>query len=131
MATLLICLFIVILMPFIAKIPLAMAMNKLGGYDNRYPRQQQSQLTGFGARAKAGHENAFEAIIIFAPSILAVIAVGAVDEVAKSLAMLFVGARIGYHIMYLLDKDKLRSLLWVVALFSSLALMIMAIRHVG
>ena len=44
-------------MPILFKAPLAFAMNKLGGYDNRHPRAQQAQLKGFGARALAVHQN--------------------------------------------------------------------------
>lgn len=116
-------------MPFIVKVPMAIEMNKQGGYDNYHPRQQQSQLTGFGARAKAGHENAFEAVIIFAPCVLAVIAVGAVDMMAEYTAITFVVARAAYHIAYLANKASLRSTFWVVGLVSSLTLMFMAINH--
>ena len=32
------CLIVAALLPYIAKIPLAVAMHKAGGYDNNYPR---------------------------------------------------------------------------------------------
>ncbi|GAA73292.1 hypothetical protein P20439_3412 [Pseudoalteromonas sp. BSi20439] len=35
-------------MPYVARIPAIIEMNKLGGYDNKHPRQQQTQLTGLG-----------------------------------------------------------------------------------
>ena len=53
MTIIIICLFIATLMPILAKAPLALAMNKAGGYDNRNPREQQKSLSGFGARANA------------------------------------------------------------------------------
>lgn len=127
MVTLLICLLIIVVLPFIAKIPLAIAMNNDGGYDNHNPRQQQSRLTGFGARATAGHQNAFEAITIFAPCVLAVIIVGAITPTTEYLAVTFVVARVAYHIAYLVDKATLRSVFWVVSLFVSLSLLIMTI----
>ena len=65
MNTLLTCLFIAMLLPYLAKGPVAWAMAKAGGYDNHHPRSQQAQLTGFGARALAGHQNAFESLLIF------------------------------------------------------------------
>ena len=74
MTTLIWCLFIAALLPFIAKGPVAYAMNKLGGYNNNHPREQQSNLTGFGARALAAHQNAFESLMIFAPAVLLAIA---------------------------------------------------------
>ena len=58
------CVFISALLIYVAKIPVAKAMNEQGGYDNHLPRQQQAQLTGFGARALAAHQNCFEAFII-------------------------------------------------------------------
>ncbi len=45
--------------------PVAFAMNKLDGYDNKHPREQQSKLTGFGARALAAHQNCFESLPAF------------------------------------------------------------------
>ena len=65
MNTLILLTFIGALLPYFSKIPVAIAMHRNGGYDNRHPRQQQAQLTGFGARALAAHQNAFEALIIF------------------------------------------------------------------
>ena len=56
MNILIICLFIAMLLPYLAKMPVAVAMAKLGGYDNAHPRAQQAKLTGFGARALAGHQ---------------------------------------------------------------------------
>lgn len=63
MTILIICLFIAMVLPIVAKIPVAIAMNNAGGYDNNHPRAQQAKLTGFGARALAAHQNAFESLI--------------------------------------------------------------------
>ena len=65
MTTLLTCLLIAMLLPYLAKGPVAIAMAKLGGYDNSHPREQQSKLTGYGARAVAGHQNAFESLLYY------------------------------------------------------------------
>lgn len=64
------CVFISALLIYVARIPVATAMNEQGGYDNHLPRQQQAQLTGFGARAMAAHQNGFEAFILFAVGVL-------------------------------------------------------------
>jgi len=45
MTILILCLFIALLLPYIAKLPVAYAMNKLDGYDNSHPRNQQANLT--------------------------------------------------------------------------------------
>ncbi|GAB3011256.1 MAPEG family protein [Bowmanella dokdonensis] len=123
MYMILLCLFIATLLPILAKAPLALAQVRDGGYDNHHPRSQQARLTGFGARAKAGHENAFEALVLFTPGALGVIATDAVSMFTETLAVGFVLARVAYHICYLLDWDKLRSLVWATGFICSLLLM--------
>ena len=115
MEVLVLCLFIAAVMPFIAKIPVATAMHKIGGYDNAHPRAQQSQLQGFGARALAAHQNAFESLIIFATAILCAIATQTTGEFIQQLAMVHVGSRIVYWILYLCNLSTLRSITWFVA----------------
>jgi len=113
------CLFIAALLPYLAKVPVAFAMNKLDGYDNNHPREQQSKLTGFGARALAAHQNAFESLIIFAPAVLLAIATQHTGENIVLLAIVHIGARIAYNLLYLMNIDKLRSVVWFVATISS------------
>lgn len=128
MTIIIICLFIATLMPILAKAPLALAMNKAGGgYDNRNPREQQKSLSGFGARAKAAHENSFEALIMFTPGALAVIATNNAGQVAEYFAIAFVVSRLAYLLAYYLDKHLLRSTFWGIGFLSSLALIWLAI----
>ena len=122
MTTLIWCLFIAALLPLLAKGPVAYAMNKLGGYNNNHPREQQSKLTGFGARALAAHQNAFESLMIFAPAVLLAIATQHTDKNIMLLAIVHVCARISYNILYLMDIDKLRTLVWSVATISSFSI---------
>ncbi len=122
MITLIWCLFIAALLPLLAKGPVAYAMNKLGGYNNHHPREQQSKLTGFGARALAAHQNAFESLAIFAPAILLAVATQHTEENIVFLAVVHVGARIAYNILYLMNIDKLRTLVWFVATLSSFSI---------
>jgi uncharacterized MAPEG superfamily protein len=128
MTIILICLLIATLMPILAKGPLSMAMSKEpGGYDNRHPREQQKKLSGFGARAMAAHENCFEALIMFTPGALAVIATGATGYLAQNLAMVFIVARMGYLLAYWFNVHTLRSVLWAVGFICSLSLIWIAI----
>lgn len=122
MTTLIWCLFIATLLPLLAKGPVAHAMNKLGGYNNNHPREQQSKLTGFGARALAAHQNAFESLIIFAPAVLLAIATQHTGTNITVFAIIHVGARILYNILYLINIDKLRTLVWGIATLSSFAI---------
>lgn len=127
MTTLIWCLFIAALLPLLAKGPVAFAMNKLGGYNNNHPREQQSKLTGFGARALAAHQNAFESFIIFAPAVLIAIATQHTGENIALLAIVHVCARVLYNIFYLMDIDKLRSLVWFIATISSFSIIFQCI----
>lgn len=122
MTTLIYCLFIATLLPFLAKGPVAYAMSKLGGYNNNHPREQQSKLTGFGARALAAHQNAFESLIIFAPAVLLAISTQHIGSNITLLAIVHVCARVLYNILYLMNIDKLRSLVWGIATICSFAI---------
>lgn len=110
-------LFIAVLLPFIAKVPVAIAMHKLNGYDNNHPRNQQEKLTGFGARALAAHQNAFESLIIFSPAILIAITTHNTGELIQKIAITYIIARLGYNILYLLNFSTLRSIIWAISLF--------------
>lgn len=122
MTVFLLCLLVVMVMPFLAKVPLAWAMHQQGGYDNRDPRAQQQALKGFGARANAAHYNCFEAITYFAPAALAVLALGSVGPLHVSLAVAFVICRVVYLFCYWYDIDKLRSIMFVAGLGISIAM---------
>jgi uncharacterized MAPEG superfamily protein len=103
---------IVVFMPMLAKVPLALMMNKSGGYDNRMPREQQKALKGLGARAKAAHENCFEATTFFAPTVLLVLALNAVNDTTAYLCIAFVVCRLLYLVCYWADWHLARSLFW-------------------
>ncbi|GAA0852842.1 MAPEG family protein [Aliiglaciecola litoralis] len=125
--TIIICLIIATAMPILFKAPLAVAMNKLGGYDNRHPRAQQSKLTGFGARAKAVHENSFEALIMFTPGAVTAIATGTTGYLADTLAITFVVARMMYALCYWFDIHVLRSAVWFVGFGCSIGLLLLSL----
>ncbi|WP_371373245.1 MAPEG family protein [Thalassotalea aquiviva] len=123
MITLIWCLIIAALLPYLAKIPLAIAMNKSGGYDNNHPRAQQANLQGFGARALAAHQNAFESLIVFSSAILLAIATNSTTDTVQLLALIHIGARVVYNILYLINISTFRSIFWAVGIGCSFAIM--------
>jgi len=127
MTILIICLFIAALLPFIAKIPVAIAMHKLGGYNNNHPRAQQAKLTGFGARALAAHQNAFESLIIFAPAVLLAIITQNTGAVIEQLAIAHIVARVLYNIAYLMNIGTIRSFIWAVGIISALSIIFLCL----
>tara|TARA_B110000114_G_C15036717_1_gene375258 strand:+ start:432 stop:818 length:387 start_codon:yes stop_codon:yes gene_type:complete len=116
------CLFIAAILPYLAKAPVAYAMNKLSGYDNNHPREQQSKLTGFGARALAAHQNAFESLIIFAVAVLCALATNTITESVVTLSIVHIVARITYNILYLMNIGILRTAVWLVGIGCSFAI---------
>ena len=127
MSVLVVCLFIAAAFAILSKGPVGFAQSKLGGYDNKYPRDQQAKLTGFGARAVAAHQNSFESLIIFAPAVLAALATNTTGETIQNLAIIHVAARLAYHILYLVNIDLLRTLSWTIATLSSFSIIYLCI----
>ena len=118
------CVLICALLIFVARVPVTKAMKEQGGYNNHLPRQQQAQLTGFGARAVAAHQNCFEAFILFAVGVLIAHTTQTAGWLIDTLAIIFVITRIIYLLCYWGDLAWQRSLVWVVGLVCSLLLMI-------
>lgn len=118
-----VCLLFAGLMLVLTKAPVAWAQQRTGRYDNHDPRAQQRELTGFGARALAAHQNTLEAFPLFAAGVLVSLIAAPGAPIATTLAVIFVLVRLGYWGCYLADIALLRSLLWGVGYLISLALM--------
>ncbi|PWK40733.1 MAPEG family protein [Pseudomonas sp. OV226] len=118
------CVFISALLIYVARMPVAKAMKEQGGYNNHSPRQQQAQLTGFGARAVAAHQNCFEAFILFAVGVLMAHTTQTAGWLIDVLAIIFVITRVIYLLCYWGDLAWQRSLVWFVGFVRSLLLMI-------
>lgn len=116
MFVIIICMAAVVFMPILAKVPLAAMMNREGTYDNRLPRAQQNRLNGLGARAKAAHENCFEAICFFAPTVLLVLALDKHTVYTAQLCIAFVILRILYLVCYWCNWHVARSIIWIAAM---------------
>lgn len=116
MFIIIICVALVVFMPLLAKIPLALEMSKAGGYNNKNPRKQQAALTGLGERALAAHQNCFEAIAYFAPTVVLVMALDEHTVNTAQLCVAFVLSRILYLISYWADWHILRSAFWLIGI---------------
>jgi uncharacterized MAPEG superfamily protein len=124
---LLLSLFIAMLLPYLAKAPLAFAMNKAGGYDNHNPRVQQALLQGFGQRTNAAHYNSFEALLIYACAVFSAISLNAVDNLTVTLGWVFIASRIVYLICYWLDYATARSIFWAVGMLAAFGMTLSAV----
>lgn len=119
-------LFAVVLLPYLARIPVARAMNQLGGYDNHLPREQQAKLQGLGARANAAHYNSFEALQLFLAAFAACVASGNTDNTMQLLAWLYVACRVGFILCYLADWALARSTVWMIGVIAVMSMIVRA-----
>jgi uncharacterized MAPEG superfamily protein len=101
--------------------------NQPGGYDNNLPREQQASLTGFGARAIAGHLNSFEALLIFSTTILTALVTQNTGTLIQILAVTYLITRVLYHLAYLLDWASFRTTIWTIGLLICLSIIWMCI----
>lgn len=122
LSSLLFSLFVAMLLPYLAKAPLAFAMNRDGGYDNHNPRAQQAALQGFGQRANAAHYNSFEALLIYACAVLTAISCDSVDHIVVTLGWVFIGCRIAYLFCYWLDYASARSIVWFIGIIAAFSI---------
>jgi uncharacterized MAPEG superfamily protein len=89
---------------------------QLGKVDNTKPREQYLQLEGVGARAVAAQQNAWEALIIYSASLLAVAATRVDVMYLAEAAVIVLIARVLHGFFYLANFDKLRTLSFLVAI---------------
>lgn len=111
----------------LSKIPVSKAQKDTGRYDNHNPRAQQAALTGWGARAVAAHQNAYENFPIFGVGVAVAVATDVDPTVGAALGWTYVGARVAYNILYLADQGVLRSLAWTVGLLATVGLYVTAL----
>lgn len=91
-------------------------------FDNHHPREWLARQTGFRARANAAQHNAFEAFPFFAAAVVLGLFMSMDQSVLDRYCLVFVAARVLYLVTYLANWASLRTLCWVVAYASCLAI---------
>lgn len=124
------CILIAALLPY-----LWVSIAKFGArdYNNHNPRAWMASQEGDGKRqrANAAHLNAFEAFAPFAAAVLMAQLAGVAHDRIALLAVLFVGLRIVHGILYIADKQAIRSLVWACGIACVVALMGLAIARIA
>lgn len=95
-------------------------------YDNHNPREWLAKQTGYRARANAAQANCFEAFPMYAVGVLLAMLSDIEADQLEMWAGLFIAARVAYVACYVMDKDKLRSLAWLVGVISTVALYVLS-----
>jgi uncharacterized MAPEG superfamily protein len=128
MTVLALTLALTILWTYLTALPVAYARLRLpGGYDNHAPRDQQAKLEGWARRAVAAHQNAFEALIVFAATTLVVVGTGRVSPHTPTLCAVFLVARVVFEVCYLADWHVTRSLAWLTGFIACAGLVLGAL----
>jgi uncharacterized MAPEG superfamily protein len=126
------CLLAAIILPYVWLGPAASARKEqFGTFDNKQPRQQTAKLEGKGARAYAAHQNAFEALAIFAPAVLVAHVTHADPMYSTVLAIVWVVCRFLHGALYVANIDKARSMAFFLAFVAALGQFVISAMATG
>ncbi len=121
------CLVVVTFLPVVlAMVGHVFRKRQFGYIDNHLPRVQQSQMTGIAARGLGAQQNAWEALMMFAP-VVVIVQIAGVDPVRAGITgIAFVVFRVLHALFYYVDLDMLRSLSFIGALVCLIRLVVLA-----
>lgn len=104
---------------------------QFGAADNAHPRVQVAKLEGKGARAYAAHQNAFEALAVYAPAVLVAHVTHANPTHSMILSIVWVVCRFLHGVLYIANVDKARSGMFALAMLASVGQFIIAAMATG
>lgn len=104
-------------------------VRQFGRFDNNYPRLQQSELRGIGARVQAAQANSWESLSVFGVSVFIAYAAGVDLRTLDAAALVFLAARIAFVACYVANLAWLRSLVFVVGVGCCVYVVVQAARH--
>ena len=127
MTTPLWCLLIASFIPFVlAGIGGYLRVQQLGELDANHPRVQAYELRDVAARAYAAQQNAWEALGLFTAAVVTAHLAGADAGSSATAASLFIVARVLHAGAYIADLAPARTVVFIVALGSCIALFYLA-----
>jgi uncharacterized MAPEG superfamily protein len=129
MTQLVLCIAIVGVMPYVLT-----GLSKSRGFtmkDNQHTREWQTQLTGWRKRAYWAHQNAFEAIPLFAALAILAHLRSPESAVVIEACWAFVALRLAHAACYLADAGRLRSTVWTGSQVAQGALLLVGLGVVG
>ncbi len=116
------CVLVAILLPYIWT-GVAKFTSGFRPRDNHNPREYLERLEGPAKRAHWAQLNTFESIPGFMAAVIIAHLAGAAQPTVDAIAVTYIALRLGYGVLYITDKARLRSLVWaggvacIVALF--------------
>jgi uncharacterized MAPEG superfamily protein len=98
---------------FLPLVWVGVAKSGADGYDNAQPREWLAKLEGRAKRANWAQQNAYEAFPPFAAGVIVAHLTGAEQSTIDLVAGLFILFRIVHGVAYIVDRDMLRSLVFL------------------
>lgn len=106
------CVLVAAILPYLLVAVAKASPRYLKGNHNKNPREYEAALEGRQQRAYWAHLNGFEAFPPFAAAVIIAHIVGVEQSTVDLLAGVFVVCRVLHGLLYILDQDKLRSVVW-------------------
>jgi uncharacterized MAPEG superfamily protein len=114
-------LLVAVLLPYVwAGASVGARKEQFGNVDNAHPRLQAAKLEGKGARAVGAHQNAFEALAVYAPAVLVAHVTHANPTHSMILAIVWVVVRVLHGVLYLANVDKARSMMFAFGMLAAI-----------
>ena len=95
-------------------------------FDNHHPRDYLERTQGWRRRAHAAQLNGFEAFPAFAAAVIVNHVATGPNATADLIALVFIGCRIVFSLLYVADLALLRSIAWLGGAGCCIALFIFA-----
>lgn len=108
--------------------PMLSGMAKSGGFDNARPRESLAGYTGWRQRANWAQQNAFENFAPFAAAVIIGHLTGVPQGTLDTLALAYVGLRVGHGACYIANLGALRSLMYMGGLACIVAIFVIGAR---
>ena len=126
------CLFVAFLLPFFwGGFGAFLLKKEFGHIEANHPRVQAAKATGIGARATGAQYNAWEALAIFAPSLIVAYMLHPESTLVPKLAMAWVAVRVLHGVMYLAKIAPARTGMFVLGLLCSLGIFFVGAGVIG
>lgn len=110
-------------------VALAVAVNRQQGVAwTTGPRDEPRTLAGAAGRLQRAFQNQQEALILFTIAVLVTVLGDGSTTLSERCAWTWLGARVLYVPAYVSGVPLVRSLVWAVAFFAALAMLVAALR---
>jgi len=104
-------------------------VKEFGRFDNNHPRQQQSQLTGAGARAIGAQANSWEALQVFTVVVFIAYVAGVDLASLDQVSLLFLALRALYALLYLMNLALWRSIVYSLGMACCIYIFVVAVQQ--